>query len=601
MKRIMILLLTILVVSLQMMGETTTTVDYRNWDEGLDHAVWTGEVVFPSDWSAYQPLPASCFVDAEVGNVIRLCHTNLRGGAQAILRTSGWGVMPGMEGIGLLSGRHSDILISDEMLRELQANGCLIHGIGFTLTAVEILSKKDRPKLQTGVPEVNDWMWSSPEVPTFRVHVANPDTVNVKFNIEIRISDDKLQKYQDFTWPASLAPDESRDYEFNPVGELAPGFYQATIHVAGEVARAFYFGYDAEKLVSSPDMQPDFLDFWQSSKVELAAVDPSFTMTEIPERSTTKRKLYLVEMRSVADGTGEGIVRAFYAEPTAEGTYPVVVHFCAYDDGLGELSIPHADDHPDRIDMVVSTRGQSINNRTPYVNPYGDWLTYGFGDRQTWYYRGAFLDCVRSLDFLQTRPKVQPENVFAEGASQGGAFTYAAAALSDGRLNAIAPAASFLGDFPDYFELVPWPGTTLRLYQQALGMSDEAFFTMLSYFDTKNLAALISCPAMMNFSLQDLTCPPHTVWAPYNNLGSQEKRYLVNPALGHTVGETWVEEYTRFFLDHLKGEADGICTLRSDRRVTDDAIYDLRGLRHEGSLSTLPSGIYIQHGRKVVK
>ena len=124
---------------------------------------------------------------------------------------------------------------------------------------------------------------------------------------------------------------------------------------------------------------------------------------------------------------------------------------------------------------------------------------------------------------------------------------------------------------------------------------------MLSYFDTKNLATLISCPAMMNFSLQDLTCPPHTVWAPYNNLGSQEKRYMVNPALGHTVGETWVEEYTRFFLDHLKGEADGICTLRSDRHVTDDAIYDLRGLRHEGSLSTLPSGIYIQHGRKVVK
>ena len=53
MKRIMILLLTIVVVSLQMMGETTTTVDYRNWDEGLDHAVWTGEIVFPSDWSAY--------------------------------------------------------------------------------------------------------------------------------------------------------------------------------------------------------------------------------------------------------------------------------------------------------------------------------------------------------------------------------------------------------------------------------------------------------------------------------------------------------------------------------------------------------------------
>ena len=48
-------------------------------------------------------------------------------------------------------------------------------------------------------------------------------------------------------------------------------------------------------------------------------------------------------------------------------------------------------------------------------------------------------------------------STFAEGASQGGALTHAAAALSDGRINAIAPAVPFMGDFPNYFQITSWP------------------------------------------------------------------------------------------------------------------------------------------------
>ena len=98
--------------------------------------IWEGNVVFPIEWTAYERIPASCFTTAKAGNVVRLHHLDLHGGAQVILRTSEWGVMPGMEGAGLLSGRHSDILISKEMLEELQQNGCIVFGIGFTLTAV---------------------------------------------------------------------------------------------------------------------------------------------------------------------------------------------------------------------------------------------------------------------------------------------------------------------------------------------------------------------------------------------------------------------------------------------------------------------------------
>lgn len=104
----------------------------------------------------------------------------------------------------------------------------------------------------------------------------------------------------------------------------------------------------------------------------------------------------------------------------------------------------------------------------------------------------------------------------------------------------------------------------------------------------------------MNFSLQDNTCPPHTNWAAYNNFGSSEKHYLTNPTLGHTTAENWRTEYSSFFASHLKADANAVKNVPVSRQE-DDAIYDLRGVRYHGSLSTIPSGIYIQQGRKIVK
>ena len=583
-------------------GYTLTAVDIIDGKgaAGYEHAVWIGHTVFPSDWSVTQQLPGSCFVDAAMGKVLRLCYQDLRPGAEAILRTTNWNELPGMDKYAQLSGNHIDIPFNEEMLEELHKNGCFVQGIGLTLTSVEIINEEDQSKLQTNVPVVDDWLWFSPDVPRFRVNVANPTTETVNFDIVLRIADDLMTFYHDYSYSETLVAGETNGYEYSPDEAWKPGFYHATVMVDGEAVRTFIFGYDASEMIVSPDMQADFNDFWNTAKAELAQIEPQYTLTELTDKSTSKRKVYLLEMKSVPDGTGEGIVRAFYAEPTGPDTYPAILHFCAYDSG-GGLWIPGGDDNPSQIDVVVSTRGQSINNRPPYTNEYGDWFTYGIGDKDTWYYRGAFMDCLRALDFLLTREKVQPQNIFAEGASQGGALAIAVAALGDGHINAIAPALPFLGDLPHFIELVMWAANVVRGHQQALGMSDAEINAMLSYFDTKNLATLVTCPVLMDFSLQDSSCPPHTTWAIYNNLSSSEKRYVLNPAIGHEIGETWVAELYSFIDSHLKSDVSGIRTLRTDSRLSDEAIYDLHGVRHDGTLSTLPRGIYIQHGRKIVK
>ena len=582
-------------------GFILTAVDIieGNGGDGYENAVWIGSTVFPTDWSVAQQLPGSCFGDVAVGKVLRLCYKDLHAGAQALLRTTNWNEVPGMNGYIQLYGNHTDFFINEETLEELKKNGCFVDGISFTLTTVEIIDEDDLSKLKADVPVVSDWMWFTPDVPKFRVNVSNPTSETANFNIVLRIADDKVTSYKEYSYSETLAAGESKNFEYSPAEDLEPGFYQATVLVDDDVARSFIFGYDATAIEYAPDMQEDFLDFWNATKAELASVDGDYTLTEVADASTSKRKVYLLEMKSVPDGTGEGIVRAYYAEPTAAGTYPAVLHFCAYDGG-GGLSIPRGDDNPEQIDIVVSTRGQSINNRPPYTNVYGDWFVYGFGNKDTWYYRGAFMDCLRALDFLYTREKVQQQNIFAEGSSQGGAFSIVCAALGDGRVNSIAPAVPFLGDFPTYFQLVIWQANVVKGQQYKLKLSDEEMYAMLSYFDMKNLATLVTCPVLMNFSLQDNTCPPRTNWAAYNNMHSIEKDYLTNPTLGHTVGETWATEYRKFFTSHLKSVGDGIQNVSASCQ-DETPVYDLRGVRYSGSLSTLPRGIYIQQGRKIVK
>ena len=214
------------------------------------------------------------------------------------------------------------------------------------------------------------------------------------------------------------------------------------------------------------------------------------------------------------------------------------------------------------------------------------------------------MDCVRAIDFMATRATSDMGNLFAEGQSQGGALTVAAAALSGHALKAIAPAITFLGDFPDYFQLASWP--TSVAYANKGTMTDAEMFAFLSYFDTKNLATLISCPIITSIGLQDNVCPPHTNLAPYNNVATpaDKKQIVINPELQHQVkysgADNWYTVYMNFFKKYLtttgiRSIDNGQCSTVNSQR--DNVWYDLQGRR-----VTKPThGLYIVNGRKVVK
>lgn len=306
------------------------------------------------------------------------------------------------------------------------------------------------------------------------------------------------------------------------LGTLEPGFYQVRLRDSIR----FNIGVQPDKVVSPPDAQPDFQDFWDRTLAELAQVPLVPEITPIPEYSNKVRTCYEVRYASWGGATAGGILSV----PVAPGKYPVYIQYMGYG---AEPYYFGPDWAPNRIDFLVSVRDQGI-----FKNGQDRWIDRGLASRETFYYRGAFCDAKRAVDYAASLEKADVNRLFALGESQGGALATVATAL-DSRIRALAIAVPFLGDYPDYGRIVWWPVHEVLEAADAEGLTNRtALYRMLSYFDVKNFAPQVTCPAYMAFGLQDPTCPPHTNFAIYNNLSSADKHFFCVPTCGHAM---WME------------------------------------------------------------
>ena len=347
---------------------------------------------------------------------------------------------------------------------------------------------------------------------------------NMNVSIELEISTDFGEPVLTVSKPAENGV---TDFEI----DFDPGFYRAVLYavkngVKSEIART-NIGVNPQQIISEQDKQPDFDSFWAETLAELAEVDMQPQFTLLKEHSNDVRQAYRVEMKSFGDETVSGLLYV----PVADGKYPAMISYMGYG---SEVWYADPSSNPQMIEFMLCVRNQAFNRKPGEKD---DWCARGIADKDTYYYRGAFADAVRAIDFVCSLEKTDVDRVFAAGESQGGALTLAAASL-DGRLKAIAPSAPFLCDYPDYFRLAGWPGDPIEAAAKEAGMSDEEMFKVLSYFDIKNFTDRIQCPVIMAIGLQDDVCPPHTNFAGYNHIRT-EKSWICYPEAFHNV---WQQE-----------------------------------------------------------
>ena len=386
---------------------------------------------------------------------------------------------------------------------------------------------------------VHNWVWDKSEQPELLIQARDTTGVGGEGTIKVTVRGDKEDSPVYFNETVSLQLEGDNPSIFHIKPSLPdPGFYKVTVGSDYADPLSFNIGISPEEVISLPDPQPDIKKFWNEAIEELSAVPLNATMVEMPEKSGEKRKIYFCQYLSLDNDTVSG----YLALPVKEGKYPAIIYYNGYNGQPWDID---PDGMEDWIEFQHWVRGQGPNK--PY-NKYDEYALYHLEDPSKYYYRGGFMDTIHTIDFIESLPQTNKDLIFAEGGSQGGAFTFAAAALDPKkRLKGIAPYIPFLSDYSDYFKIVHWPGDMVKQRSEELGMTEEELYRNLSYFDIKNLTPWISIPVLMGVGLQDPTCPPHTNFAGYNNLISP-KEYVVYPTCGHTVDyNDWNPRREAFF------------------------------------------------------
>ena len=249
------------------------------------------------------------------------------------------------------------------------------------------------------------------------------------------------------------------------------------------------------------------------------------------------------------DGWREARICGWFIAPPNEGPFPVVVVYHGYGGSKGAIYnlLPWVS--AGYAVLAVDTRGQSGDSTDPEPSSTGHWrgyMTKGILDPDEYYYRGAFVDCVRALDFVCSRKELDHDRIVLTGSSQGGGLTLAVAAL-DQRPKAAAARVPFLCHYRRALEVSDeLPYWEIAEYLNRHPAREEQAFRTLSYCDNLNLASWIRCPTLITVGLQDMICPPSTIFAVYNQMPC-DKEVLVYPYMGHDESDAQWEPIFQWF------------------------------------------------------
>jgi cephalosporin-C deacetylase-like acetyl esterase len=179
-------------------------------------------------------------------------------------------------------------------------------------------------------------------------------------------------------------------------------------------------------------------------------------------------------------------------------------------------------------DMIVfsfNTRdhGESDDSNGVGTRSWDMWVR-GLESKDNYYYKGLFLDCIRAMDFLETRKDVDQQRIAIWGGSQGGGLSFSTAAL-DKRIDLCIADISYMCEYPEYFEITHWDEVD-NWFARNPAYTWDLVLNTLTYYDTKNFTDKIECPVWMGIGFQDDVCPPSTSFTSYNYVKTK-KSYVV--------------------------------------------------------------------------
>jgi cephalosporin-C deacetylase-like acetyl esterase len=430
-------------------------------------------------------------------------------------------------------GARTEFILPDDCLLKGKQNRIAIFisnlsytgGISCNFCSISPKGTEANPEIKIEIPAI-DHNYSVDEDNSFSIkyNAAN------KGKIKLSIINDFHQSFVQNEYKAEKGKGDIR-FDFEDV-ITKPGFYECIVIMndGGYSSDVKWFALSPEKIECTNNTVPRFKEYWDENLAELKKVKPEFHLTKKDSMCTDNRDVYIAEMKSLGGLT----IRGYYFVPRTAGKHAAVLHVPGYGQGYEDRRV-FLENREDVIELALCVRGHGIS--ADVFNP-------GFGVPGIWgyklcseteiAYRGIYLDCVRAVEFLLSRPEVDPSRIGVMGGSQGGGLTLATAGLCSDKIKACS-----------YFD--PGPCDP-RDHLKTRTMCKREFINFLNFYnnectledalnvwdliDTKGFADWIKCPVFFVTSLFDDDIPPHLGFSAYNTI-TAPKSFKIYPDLGH--------------------------------------------------------------------
>lgn len=379
-------------------------------------------------------------------------------------------------------------------------------------------------------PEHTDWTYRTGEKVKFTVTVFENGNPVKDVKISYEVGPEKMQPAKKET-----AVLKNGTIVIDGGTMNTPGFLRCAVvaEVKGKnYRRIATAGFAPSSIQPTVTMPADFADFWNKGKAELAKIPVDARTTLLPERCTEKVNVYHVNMQ----GYGNSRLYGILCVPKKEGKYPAILRV----PGAGVR--PYGGDiyraEQGFITLEIGIHGVPVNLDPGVYTSLASGPLYGYPsfnmeDKDRYYYKRVYLNCVRANDFLAGLPEYDGANLGVMGGSQGGALSIVTASL-DARVKYLAAMYPALCDVTGYMKgrAGGWP----HLFRNE-PVSKDAVATA-GYYDVVNFAKGLKAPGYYTWGYNDETCPPTSMYAAYNSITAPKDLYLLLET-GHAV---WPEQ-----------------------------------------------------------
>lgn len=361
-----------------------------------------------------------------------------------------------------------------------------------------------------------------------------------------------------------------------------PGFLHLKLTEKGKTdGQHWGVAYEPNRIEAGGTCPDDFDAFWTASKADLertVPLDPR--IVRVPEKCRPEFDFYNVSFATF----GGKRVWGFLSVPrkaTAASPLPALVEVSSAGNGSWTYTMPgggrgdvvymfftaHTFEPPTTDEECrachakLAEEYQARYGRGNYVNAGLD------RSPRDYHFHRVALGINRAVDWLRAQEYVDKSRLYYQGGSQGGFFGWMLLGLN-GHFTAAAlavPAGSDLGGFRKG-RTSGWP-QPVESYPESL---KEKAAASAAYFDGANFAPRITCPIRVSVGFTDWVCPPASVYATFNRLGSADKAIMNGVGLGHFGQTNTDDSRARKWLLKCRGRGADELRVRDPFVVTDE-------------------------------